>query len=169
MAIKTMFINHFTILIMTIVMLSNIAVAADETKKAVVSQESVIIEFQNALNEAEGKVVYVDFWASWCAPCRESFPLMNEWQEKYKNEAFKIITVNVDANKKNALQFLEKTPANFHVIYDPEGQLAQLFEVKGMPSSFIFDGNRELVSKHTGFDTFTGLRIEKEIEKLFIK
>ncbi len=131
--------------------------------------DNPVIQFQQAVNAAEGNIVYVDFWASWCGPCRESFPLMNSWQEKYANESFTIITINVDEKKESALQFLSENPANFTIIYDPEGQLAQAFDVRAMPSSFILNAERELVSKHRGFDSFTGLRIEKEIEKLFIK
>lgn len=111
------------------------------------------------LSDFKGQVVYVDFWASWCKPCRKSFPWMNNLHKRFGKKKFKIIAVNVDKDKALVEQFLKAYPANFMVAYDPEGELAGKFKLKGMPSSFIFDRNGSLKTSHMGFR-------KKDIEKL---
>jgi thiol-disulfide isomerase/thioredoxin len=111
------------------------------------------------LSELKGQVVYVDFWASWCKPCRKSFPWMNNLQERFAKQGLKVIAVNVDKDKTLVDQFLKSYPANFPIAYDPEGKLASKFGLKGMPSSFIFDRNGNLKTSHLGFR-------QKDIEKL---
>ena len=97
------------------------------------------------LAKLKGKVVYLDFWASWCDPCRKSFPWMNDIHSRYDNKKFTIIAVNLDSNKKDAMKFLEKVPANFDIAYDPEGNVATKYNLKAMPTSYLID-NQYLVS-----------------------
>lgn len=117
----------------------------------------------------KGKVVYVDFWASWCGPCRKSFPWMNEIQKKYAQQGFTVVSVNLDSDKANALEFLEELPASFPVVYDPEGKIARQFKVKGMPSSYVFDRQGKLVLSHVGFFKDKIPQYTKEIEILLAK
>ena len=98
-----------------------------------------------------GKVVLVDFWASWCEPCRRSFPWMNAMQSKYGADGLVIVAVNVDNDLAAARRFLEEHPAQFQVHYDEDKALARRFEVVAMPSSFLLDGNGQLVATHLGF------------------
>lgn len=98
-----------------------------------------------------GKLVYIDFWASWCAPCRESFPWMNEMQAKYANNEFKIIAVTLDKERRFSDQFLAEVPAEFTIGYDPEGKLADQFKVVGLPVAYMIDRSGKLVSTHVGF------------------
>ena len=98
-----------------------------------------------------GKVVLVDFWASWCVPCRQSFPWLNEMQAKYGARGLVVIGVNVDRERAEAERFLQQTPADFPILYDPEGSLAARYEVPGMPSSYVFGPDGELVARHIGF------------------
>ena len=109
------------------------------------------------LSNYKGKVVYLDFWASWCIPCRKSFPWMNKQLEQYSSEDLVIIAVNLDKKRELAEQFLIENPAKFSIVYDPKGQLAKFLKIKGMPSSVIFDRNGNPISAHTGF-------FEKKIE-----
>ena len=118
------------------------------------------------LNAQKGHVVYVDFWASWCIPCRQSFPWMNELQNKYKKKGLQVISINLDHNKALATQFLQQSPANFPIIYDQKGLIAREYKIKGMPSSFIIDQNGSLVSKHVGFNKEKSLAYEQEIVDL---
>lgn len=118
------------------------------------------------LSEYRGKVVYLDFWASWCVPCRKSFPWMNEQQSKYSKQDFVIIAVNLDKKKSLANTFLTDNPANFQVIYDPKGELAKHYQIKGMPSSILFDRNGKPVKAHTGFFVKKKAEYEQEIELL---
>lgn len=114
----------------------------------------------------KGKALYVDFWASWCGPCRASFPAMNEWREQYDGESLAIVAVNVDSKHAAAQRFLAKYPANFDIVYDPEGKLATEYDVKGMPSSYLFNAQGELVYKHVGFRKKDKQEIRLQIDKL---
>ena len=74
--------------------------------------------------QADAKVIYVDFWASWCGPCRRSFPWLNHMQAKYGEKGFTVIGVNVDPSREDAQLFLDKYTATFPLVYDPDGELA---------------------------------------------
>jgi thiol-disulfide isomerase/thioredoxin len=103
------------------------------------------------LDQYRGKVVLVDFWASWCAPCRQSFPWLNQLHAKYGEHGLVIVGVNVDRAREDASRFLRDTPANFPILYDPEGTLAARYDVPGMPSSYLFGPDGELIAQHIGF------------------
>lgn len=103
------------------------------------------------LTEFNGKVVVLDFWASWCVPCRRSFPWMNSMQEKYGRDGLQIIGVNVDSDPAEAQAFLQEFPPEFQIISDPDGELAREHDVIAMPSSYVFDRNGALVTRHLGF------------------
>lgn len=118
------------------------------------------------LKNHQGKVVYLDFWASWCKPCQRSFPWMNNLLKKYPAENFTVITVNLDAEPEAMHQFLGKVPANFDIYHDPSGQIAEQFEIEGMPTSYLIDSNGKVVKKHIGFYTKHIDRYEREIEEL---
>lgn len=98
-----------------------------------------------------GKVVYLDFWASWCAPCRESFPWMNRMQGELAADGLVIVAVNVDRERAAAEQFLASHPARFRVVYDPDGKLPEKFGVRVMPTTFILDRQGHVRSRHEGF------------------
>ena len=112
---------------------------------------STTAESQFDLTEFKGKVVVLDFWASWCVPCRRSFPWMNGMQEKYGDSGLVIIGVNMDSDAADAESFLQAYPADFKIIKDPNGVLAREYEVIAMPSSYVFDRSGELVTRHLGF------------------
>lgn len=104
-----------------------------------------------SLLELRGKVVLLDFWASWCGPCRQSFPWMNEMQARYESQGFEVVAVNVDQNPEAAAEFLSEVPATFTVAYDPEGKTPEAYEVMGMPSAYLIDRNGHIHSQHIGF------------------
>ena len=118
------------------------------------------------LAKLKGKVVYLDFWASWCDPCRKSFPWMNDIHSRYDNKKFTIIAVNLDSNKKDAMKFLEKVPANFDIAYDPEGNVATKYDLKAMPTSYLIDKTGQLVFAHKGYREGDAADIENKIRKL---
>jgi thiol-disulfide isomerase/thioredoxin len=118
------------------------------------------------LEKHQGKVVYLDFWASWCKPCQESFPWMNSLLAKYPADKFTIITVNLDAETDAMHRFLGKVKADFDVYHDPSGQIAEQFEIEGMPTSYLIDANGKVVKKHIGFYTKKVDKYEREIEEL---
>ena len=114
------------------------------------------------LSHYRGKVVVVDFWASWCEPCRHSFPWLNEMQARYADRGLVVIGINVDRTQAEAARFLRDVPARFSIIYDPSGTIAEQYDVPGMPSSFVFGPDGEMVARHIGFRE--GLRNEREAE-----
>ncbi|HEX6995833.1 MAG TPA: TlpA disulfide reductase family protein [Gammaproteobacteria bacterium] len=116
-----------------------------------------------ALGGVTGRVVLVDFWASWCTPCRRSFPWMNAMQRKYGGEGLQIIGVNVDKERALADEFLAETPAEFELRFDPAGKLAEAFGVQAMPSSFLLDASGAVIATHFGFKTADAQRYEREI------
>ena len=117
------------------------------------------------LERYRGKVVVLDFWASWCAPCRQSFPWLNEMQSKYGPQGLVIIGVNVDRERADADKFLRAVPATFELAFDPTGALASTYEIPGMPSSFVFDRAGRIVARHIGFRTGEREQREAEIAK----
>ena len=107
-----------------------------------------------------GKVVLLDFWASWCSPCLRSFPWMNELQQKHGREGLVVLAVNLDQDRKLAESFLGKIPAKFRVEYDASGDVARQFEVQAMPTSFLIDRRGNVRVRHAGFKE--NLRQERE-------
>jgi thiol-disulfide isomerase/thioredoxin len=99
----------------------------------------------------KGRVVVVDFWASWCVPCRRSIPWLNEMRAKYGDRGLVVIGVNVDKDRRDATRFLSEVPAEFELVYDPDGALATQYALEGMPSSFVYSRSGELVARHLGF------------------
>jgi cytochrome c biogenesis protein CcmG/thiol:disulfide interchange protein DsbE len=104
-----------------------------------------------SLAALRGKVVYIDFWASWCAPCKLSFPFMNDLQARYQSKGFEVVAVNLDARREAADRFLAQIPARFQVAFDAKGDSARRFEVKAMPSSFLVGRDGRLLATHRGF------------------
>ena len=121
------------------------------------------------LGQYQGKVVYLDFWASWCKPCRHSFPWMNAMQRKYSAQGLVIVAVNLDEQAADAARFLKDTPADFTIVYDPEGKLAEQYAVMGMPSSFLIGRDGKVVKKHQGFFDDSPAEYEAEIQSLLAK
>ena len=116
------------------------------------------------LSNTAGSVVYVDFWASWCGPCRQSFSWMNTTQEKYRSKGFKIIGVNLDANNEDARKFLAQIPAKFAIAFDSKGVTPKNYGVKGMPTSFLIGRDGKIISQHLGFKESDGENLEKQIQ-----
>ncbi len=119
-----------------------------------------------ALKQFAGKVVYLDFWASWCAPCRTSFPLLNQLHEKLKAQGFEVVAINLDEDKANAEKFLQEYPVSFTVLRDAKGEWADQFVVESMPTSFIIDKQGVVQNIHHGFTSDDIKELEEKITKL---
>ena len=103
------------------------------------------------LEDFRGKVVYLDFWASWCIPCKKSFPWMNKIKEKYKEKGFEIIAVNLDKNKASADAFLKGMEVQFILAFDQNGDSAAEYQLSGMPSSYLIGRDGKVYASHIGF------------------
>lgn len=117
-----------------------------------------------ALDKLRGKVVYVDFWASWCGPCRRSFPWMGEMQRKYGDGGLTVVAVNVDRKRDDAQKFLMHTPGAFTIVYDPAGSVASAYDVKGMPTSYLVDRAGRIVAVDSGFREDAKATLEARIK-----
>jgi thiol-disulfide isomerase/thioredoxin len=113
-----------------------------------------------------GKVVYLDFWASWCAPCRKSFPWMDSTQRAYAGRGLVIVAVNLDEDRAPAEDFLREFNPGFRIVFDSKGALAEAFKVSGMPSSFLLDRNGNVRYRHVGFKDDSPAALTDELSSL---
>ena len=117
------------------------------------------------MSQYEGKVVVLDFWASWCVPCRRSFPWLNTMHDKYARDGLVIIGVNLDMERADAERFLEEYPADFAIVFDEAQQLARQYEVVAMPSSFVIGRDGRVAATHMGFK----VKKQDEYEALLVR
>lgn len=116
-----------------------------------------------SLAAQRGKVVYLDFWASWCGPCRESFPWMDAMAQRYARDGLVVIAVNLDRRRELAQSFLKQVPVGFTIAYDPESTVARTYGVKGMPTAFLIGRDGEVKVRHAGFRESDAVALEAEI------
>ncbi len=121
---------------------------------------------QVKLSEFNGKVVYLDFWASWCGPCRISIPQIVKLQEELGSNEFAVLAVNVDEDPELALAFLNRNPVNYTVLSDPDARVAKSYKLPGMPTSFVINKAGEISMTHVGFKRGDMAVIRKHIEGL---
>ena len=103
------------------------------------------------LSAYKGKVIYLDFWASWCTPCRQSFPWMNDVRSTLGSKGLVVIGVNVDHDRALAQEFLQSTNPQFKIVFDPDGKIASQFDIKDMPTSVLIGRDGKIRSTHNGF------------------
>ena len=136
--------------------------AAANDEPVVDSGPLPIAEFD--LAEFEGQVVLVDFWASWCVPCRHSLPWLNAMQQKYGDQGLQVVMVNLDRDAAAAAKMGADIDAGIRQFLDPAGDLATRYDLEGMPSSFLYDRSGELISDHVGFLKADGPKREKAVK-----
>lgn len=117
------------------------------------------------LSSYKGKTVYLDFWASWCGPCKQSFPWMNDMQKKYGAKGLRIVGVNLDQKAEDAKTFLATTPAQFDVAFDSAGQSPKQYGVKGMPTSLLIGPDGKVLMVHQGFKAENREELESQIKQ----
>jgi cytochrome c biogenesis protein CcmG/thiol:disulfide interchange protein DsbE len=103
------------------------------------------------LREHRGRIVYLDFWASWCGPCRLSFPWMSAMQARYGDLGLQVLAVSLDARPDDARRFLAANPPGFQVAFDPAGESARRFAVRAMPTSVLIGADGRVIATHAGF------------------
>jgi len=123
-------------------------------------------ETMNTLSQYRGKVIYLDFWASWCAPCRTSFPLLEKLYQENKDKGFTLVAINMDEEVEAANRFLKTYPATFDILRDAKGQWADTYGVETMPTSFIIDKKGVVRQVHSGFAKDDIVDIEEMVNKL---
>ncbi len=118
------------------------------------------------LSDMKGKVVYLDFWASWCVPCRKSFPFMQQMQQKYRDQGLKIIAINLDKQQKLAKVFLKKFDVGFTIGFDQAGASASAYQLQGMPSTYLIGRDGKIHGAHIGFREKDRAKLEHAIQIL---
>jgi thiol-disulfide isomerase/thioredoxin len=118
------------------------------------------------LSQLKGKVVLVDFWASWCGPCRESLPFLDKLSKSYREQGLVVLGVNIDNDAAAARKFLKDLPVSFAVVNDAEKQVAKAYAPPTMPSSYLIDRQGKVHVVHAGFRRSDAAKIEAEIKNL---
>lgn len=105
------------------------------------------------LSANKGKLVYLDFWASWCGPCKKAFPVLTELQKKYADQGFTVVGISIDEDKSDMDKFLKKNPVPFPILRDAEGKkLGEKVDIQGVPTSFLVGPDGKILSVHSGFE-----------------
>ena len=121
------------------------------------------------LESLRGKVVYLDFWASWCKPCVKSFPWLNDMKQSYADKGFEVLAVNLDKDRALADEFLNNREVDFIVAFDGSGKIAASYKLKGMPSSFLIGRDGKVYASHIGFKEKDKAELEQAIKNLLDK
>ena len=126
-----------------------------------------LLDGSRAISVADyrGKIVYLDFWASWCAPCRESFPFMNELQRDLAGRGLAIVAVSVDKAAEDARGFAASHPARFTLALDRTGTCPAAYQLPGMPTSFIIDRRGVIRAVHAGFRESDAAEIRHQLSE----
>jgi cytochrome c biogenesis protein CcmG/thiol:disulfide interchange protein DsbE len=120
----------------------------------------------HTLADFKGRVVLIDFWASWCAPCKQSFPALDSLHQEFHDVGLEVVAINVDEDTKNAHEFLAGKSPVMTVLFDPKGKSPEAFKVEGMPSSFLIDRDGRVRFRHQGFTAQTKADFRREISIL---
>jgi len=115
------------------------------------------------LSQFRGSWVYLDFWASWCAPCRQSFDWMNRWHQQFAPRGLQVVAVGLDQQRQAMDAFLRSNPSTFWVLWDASGQWARAMQVKAMPTSFLVSPSGQVISEHRGFSSAIAESVEREL------
>ena len=137
-----------------------------EPEVQVTLEEKTAAQAMLNLDQYKGKVVYLDFWASWCVPCQQTFPWMDAMQKKYPDDIV-FIAVNFGENPEDTQEFLQRFPADIKFVYDPLMQIASEYGIPGLPYSFIYGREGDLLGKHAGFSGGSEINLEAALNNLF--
>lgn len=148
--------------------IAGVLLSAYIEKPALVEATDFMLETQTenlSLAQLRGKVVYLDFWASWCGPCRASFPWMNEMHRKYAKDGLVIIAVNLDKVPGQRDKFLQEFPADFIIAFDQQAKTANDYNISVMPTSILISRQGLILDQHVGFSEKKIDQYERTLKK----
>jgi len=119
-----------------------------------------------SLEQWKGQVVLVNFWATWCGPCRKEMPLLEQIYQRYKGLGFTLLAVNVEDDSEGAERWLKQTPVSFPVLFDRDNAISRLYEVPAMPSTVIIDRQGRLRHVHYGYTPGTENLYQEQVRSL---
>lgn len=119
-----------------------------------------------SLKSLQGKVVYLDFWASWCGPCRISFPQLEIMRNELGERGFEVLAVSVDEDRADALEFLSTAGVSYPVLHDGSGVTPQTFGLMGMPTGYLIDRAGIVRHVHQGYKKSDGAKLRAMVEEL---
>ena len=128
--------------------------------------EALGVTDTGALADYRGKIVLLDFWASWCGPCRKSLPLYNQMYRDLAGENFELIAINTDEDPADGLKFLERYPVDYLVLKDPGATVPPLYRLKVMPTSYLIDENGIIRNIFPGFREGEMVMVRTAVEGL---
>lgn len=114
----------------------------------------------------DGKVVLIDFWASWCKPCRQELPLLERLHQQYASQGLVIVGVSIDSSLKKMKRFLNDTPVSFRIVHDRRAEIASRYQPPTMPSSYFIGRDGKIRYVHEGFRKEDAAKIESRIKSL---
>lgn len=121
---------------------------------------------RHRLSDYQGKVIYLDFWASFCGPCRQSLPALDELQKEYDPEKFQVLAINVDGDVEEALAFLKQYPVTYTMLVEHTGKTQRDYNLVGLPTSFLIDQKGEVIGSFQGFHPEHITRLRKALNYL---
>mgnify|MGYP000061137539 CR=1 FL=1 len=156
------------IVIVVFLMVSYTPVKAIEINEQAVSCPATVGVEKIPLNlqQYKGKVVYLDFWATWCPPCKKSMPFLNTLRNELQGQGFEIIAINVDEKSGEASDFLKKYPVDYLTAMDPKGVCPQLYDVMAMPSAYFIGRKGKIRYIHLGFKERDEAEIRQRVLEL---
>jgi thiol-disulfide isomerase/thioredoxin len=118
------------------------------------------------LSDYKGRVVYIDFWASWCIPCRRSFPFLNKLQAQYADKGFEVIAINLEQTPEDAKKFLAQFPVSYPVLKGDNSNIGQIYNIFAMPTGYLIGKKGNVRVKNLGFDKAQENYLEAMVDKL---
>ena len=126
-------------------------------------------EGELSLSQFKGKITYIDFWASWCGPCRLSLPALNKLHAEFDAAKVQFVAVSIDVVEEDAWDFLKRYAVDYPVVIDTESEIARMFAVDGMPSGYLLDADGRVREIHVGYKSGDEMKLAESIRNLLLE